>query len=81
MTRDHSPIAAEAIVAIVVAAAATPVVNPKHAIHGAYSTADAGTDRASDQPADRTGCPVTFRSSLARAAHDALRMADMGDRE
>jgi len=81
MTIQHSPIAVEAIIAVVKAATAIvmPVWNSKHAIHGAHGTADASSDRAANQTADRTGCAVTFRSSLAGAAHDALRMAGMGD--
>ena len=70
-------------VAIVVAAAVMPPVigNAEHAIDRAHRAADTGADRAADDATDRTGDPVAFMSALLRAAHDALRMAGMGDRE
>ena len=73
----------EAIVTIVETTAVTiaAIRNPEYAIHGADRTANAGTDRAANHPADRTGGPVAFVSAFLRAAHDALRMSDMGHRQ
>ena len=71
------------IVAVVIAAAAIADGdrNPEHALDGAHRAADAGADRATDHTADRTGDPVTFLRAFLRAAHDALRMPDMGHRQ
>src|SRR5258708_29556797 len=80
---DILPIAVEAAVAVVKAAATimTPIGNPEHAFDGSHRAADAGADRAANHSAHRTGGPVTFVCALLRAAHDALRMPDLGDRE
>src|SRR3981081_3285939 len=74
------------VVAVVIAAAtmATPpatIRNPEHALAGSHCATDAGPDRAANHTADRAANPVAFRRALLRAAHDALRMPDMGDRE
>ena len=71
----------EAPVAIVVAVAVTmpPVIgNAEHTLDRAHGAADTGTDRASDDPTDGAGDPVTLMSTLLRAAHDALGVAGMG---
>ena len=83
MTASNLPIAVEMIVAVVKAAAAiaAPIGNAEHAIHRADRAADTGSDRAADHTAYRTGGPVTFVGAFLRAAHDALGMPDMGDRE
>src|SRR3981189_633884 len=74
------------VVAVVIAAAtmATPpatIRNPEHALDGSHYATDAGPDRAANHTADRAPHPLAFRRALWRAAHDALRMPDMGDRE
>jgi hypothetical protein len=70
------------MVAIVIAAAATAaVVDAKYAPHGSRRAADTGSDRSADDAADRAANPVAFPGALLRAAHDALCMPDMGDRE
>src|SRR3984893_13403998 len=83
MTAYRLPIAVEATMVIVKAAAAivTPIGNPEHAIHGAHGSADAGSDRAANQSAHRTGGPVAFIRTFLGAAHDALRVPDMGNRQ
>ena len=53
----------------------------EHAVHGADRAADAGADRAADDGADRTGRAAAFAGAFLRAADDALRMAEMGDRQ
>jgi hypothetical protein len=63
---------------------ATPpatIRNPEHALDGSHCATDAGPDRAANHTADRAANPVAFRRALLRAAHDALRMPDMGDCE
>jgi hypothetical protein len=76
------PIAVEVIVAIVIAAAAIATIrNPEHALDGAHRAADAGADRAAHHAAHRAGDPVAFPGALLGAAHDALRMPDLGDSE
>src|SRR3979411_2229190 len=79
-------IAIKRVVAVVIAAAtmATPpatIRNPEHALDGSHCATDAGPDRAANHTADRAANPVAFRRALLRAAHDALRMPDMGDCE
>src|ERR1700704_1779203 len=74
------------VAAVIIAAAtmATPpatIRNPEHALDGSHCATDAGPDRAANHTADRAANPVAFRRALLRAAHDALRMPDMGDRE
>ena len=79
----QSPIAVEVAVAIVVAAAAivTPIGNAEHALDRAHRTANAGTDRAANHPADWTGNPAAFIRTLLRAADNALTVRGMRDRE
>src|SRR5437879_2893622 len=74
------------IVAVVIAAAAmaappATIRNSEHALDGSHGAADAGPDRTANHTADRAGNPVAFRRALLRAAHHALRMPDVGDRE
>jgi hypothetical protein len=80
---DVLVIAVEAAVAVVKAAATimAPIGNPEHAFNGSHRATDAGADRAANHAAHWTGGPVTFVCTLLRAAHDALRMPDLGDRE
>ena len=70
-------------VAVIVTAAVIAAVigNAEYAVHRADGAADAGSDRSANGAADRTGNPVAFIRALLRAAYDALRMPDMGDRE
>jgi len=63
---------------------ATPpatIRNSEHALDGSHCAADAGPNRTANHTADRAGNPVAFRRALLRAAHHALRMPDVGDRE
>ncbi len=70
------------IVAIVEAAAAIAAIrNSEYAIHGAHRTPNAGTDRSANKPAHRTGGPVALVRALLRAAHNTLRMPELGDRQ
>ncbi len=70
------------MVAIVKAAAAIAAIgNPEYAVHRAHRAANTGADRATNQPAHRTGRPVAFISALLRTAHNALGVTDMGRRE
>ena len=81
-TMRHLPVAVESIVAIVIAAAPiATVVDAEYALHGAHRAADAGPDCSADDTADRAGNPVSFVGAFPRAAHDALRVPDMRDRE
>src|SRR5258705_7261428 len=80
------PVAGKGMVGVVIAAAtiATPIAairDSEHALDGAHRAADAGADRAANHPTHGAANPVAFVSTLLRAAHDALRMTDMGDRE
>src|ERR1700688_3145039 len=86
MTVDQLAIAVEMVVAVVIAAAtiASPIAaigNSEHALDGPHRAADAGANRAADHPTHGAGNPVAFVRVLLRAAHDALRMPDMGNRE
>ena len=83
--RVDLPIAAESTVAIVEAAATMPIVavigDSKHAIYGPNRSADTGPHRAANHATHWTGNPIAFRSTLPRAANDALRMPELGNRE
>jgi len=70
------------VVAIVIAAAAiAATIDPEHTSHRAHRAADTGSDRAADHATHRTGNPVTFTGAFLGAAHDALRIAGMGNRQ
>ena len=58
-----------------------PIGNPEHTVDGANRSANAGADRSADQPADRAGGPIAFVGTFLRAAHDALGVPGMRDRE
>jgi hypothetical protein len=83
MTATNSPIAAEVTVAVIVTAAVIAAVigNAEYAVHRADGAADAGSDRSANGAADGTGNPVAFIGAFLCAAHDTLRMSDVGDRE
>ena len=49
--------------------------------HLARLVEDTGTNRTANQAPDGTGDPVTFRGTLLRATHDALRVSGMRDRQ
>jgi hypothetical protein len=70
------------VVAVVIAAAAiTAIGDPEHTLDGAHRPADTGADRSANHTAHRAGNPVTFPGALLRAAHDALGMPELGDRQ
>src|ERR1700757_2536982 len=71
----------ETIVTVVKATAALPVGNPEYAVHGADCSTNACTDCFANDTADRARHPVTFVSTLLSAAHDALGVPDLGNRQ
>ena len=82
MTFEKLPVTPEMAVAIVITAAAIAAIrNPEHALDCAHGAADAGSDRAANHATYGAGDPVTFVGALLRAAHDALGVADMRDRQ
>src|ERR1700694_1154631 len=82
MTAGESPIAVKMIVPIVIAAAAIATIpDPEHAFDRSHRAADTGTDCAANHTTDGAGNPVTLAGAFLRAAHDALRMPELGNRE
>jgi hypothetical protein len=77
----YLPIAVEMIVAVVKAAAGLPIGNTEHAIHSADCAANTCPDCLANHAADWASHPVTFVSTLLRAAHDALRVPDLRNRQ
>jgi hypothetical protein len=71
----------KSIIPVVKAAAAVAAIHPEYASNGAHRAADAGSDRAANYTADGPGNPVAFAGAFLRAPHEALSVADMGDRE
>jgi hypothetical protein len=71
----------KSIIPVVKAAAAVAAIRPEYASNGTHRAADAGSDRAADYTADGPGNPVAFAGAFLRAPHEALGVADMGDRE
>ena len=53
----------------------------EHAVDGAHRAADASTDRAAHDGADRAGIATALTGAFPRAADDALRMSEMRDRQ
>src|SRR5204862_5973132 len=70
-----------AVAVVVAAAAIASIRNPEHTPDRAHRAADAGSDRPTDYATDRTGDPVTLVRAFLRAAHDALGVADVRDRQ
>src|ERR1700688_805278 len=74
-------------VAIVITAAAVAMTivamigNAEHAVDGTDCAADACTDCAADHRTDRTRRAAALARTFLRAADDALRVPEMGDRE
>jgi hypothetical protein len=64
----------EAIVAVIIAAAAAMAVigDAKDTVHGTHGSADASADNASDRTADRACNTVTFIGAFLGAADDPL---------
>ncbi len=83
LSASFLPVAVEAIIAVIEAAAAimTPVRNAENAIDGADRTSDTRSDSAANDAADRSGNPVTFGSSILGSANDALGMSELRDRQ
>src|SRR5258708_7342503 len=81
--RSELPVTPEMPMPIVVAAAApvAAIWNPEHALDRPHGAADAGTHGAADHTTHRAGDPVTFVGALPGAAHDALGVPGMGDRQ
>jgi hypothetical protein len=71
----------KSIIPVVKTAAAIAVIHPEYASDGTHRAADAGSDRAANHTADGPGNPVTFAGAFLRTPHEALGVADMGDRE
>ena len=70
------------VVTVVIAAAAMPapvtaIGNPEHALYRAHCAAYFGAHGAADETAHRPGDPVALKGALLRAAHDALRVAEL----
>jgi hypothetical protein len=83
LTRESAsivPIAVEAAVAVMIAAAVVPARfgQAEHALDRAHGPADTGADRASDHATHGPGDPVTFVGSLLGTTDDALGMAERG---
>jgi len=74
-----SPIAAEAVVTVVIAAAAAPSIDTKHAPDAANSRAHTRAYRAADNRTDGTrrasALAYAFPAALLRAAENALGVA------
>src|SRR5579871_18321 len=70
----------EVIVAVVEAATAAPMY-AEHAIDCADSAANTCPDDFANHTADWACHPVTFVSTLLRPANNALRVADLGNRQ
>src|SRR2546421_1802960 len=70
-----------AVAVVVAAAAIASLRNPEHTPDRAHGAADAGSDRPTNYATDRAGDPVTLVRAFLRAAHDALGVADMRDRQ
>lgn len=79
MTVVNLAIAVEAVVAVIVTAAAavTTMGNPEHALDRTHGPANTGADDASNCTADRAADPVAFIRALLGTAHDALGMAGL----
>jgi hypothetical protein len=71
----------KSIIPVVKTAAAVAVIHPEYASNGTHRAADAGSDRAANYTADGPGNPVAFAGAFLRAPHEALGVADVGDRE
>ena len=82
-TRPVLPIAVERAVAVAIAVAVMPAAmrNAEDALDRADRSADTRTNGAAHDAADRAGNAVTLVSTFLRAAHDALRMRSMRDRQ
>ncbi|MDA9532105.1 hypothetical protein ACM42_27330 [Bradyrhizobium sp. CCBAU 25338] len=84
MTTVDSPIAMEAVMAVVISATAVTVVavgNAEHALDCTDGPTNAGADDAADCAAHGPADAVTFIRTLLRAAHDALGMTDLRQRQ
>ncbi|MDA9427245.1 hypothetical protein XH97_34795 [Bradyrhizobium sp. CCBAU 53380] len=70
----------EAVIPVIISAAAVAVVtvgNAEHAFHRTDRATDTGSHDASDRAAHRTGDPVAFMRAFLSAAHDALGVASL----
>ncbi|MGC0393516.1 hypothetical protein ACVIU7_004182 [Bradyrhizobium liaoningense] len=84
MTTVDSPITTETVMAVVISATAVtvvPVRNAEHALDCTDGPANAGADDAADGAAHGPADAVTFIRALLRAAHDALGMTDLRQRQ
>jgi hypothetical protein len=72
-----------ATVTVAIAVAVTPAAmrNAEHALDRAHGAANTGPDRATYDPANRTRDAIALLGAFLRSAHDALGVADMGNRQ